>query len=137
MTFRLPMVTVAAFLTLVLVVASAPRPAGQGAEDARLVDPQQHTQQAPEKFRANFNTSKGAFVVDVTRALSPNAADRFYNLVKSGYYNGNKFYFVNKQVAMWGVHGEPKVSQAWIGSKIPNDPTRKQQNKRGWVALSF
>src|SRR5688500_13255020 len=137
MTFRPSMATVAAFLALVLVVASGPRPAGQGAENAKLLDPQQHTQRAPEKFKVNFNTSKGAFVVDVTRALSPNAADRFYNLVKSGYYDGNKFYFVNKQVAMWGVHADPKVSQAGGSAKIPNDPTRKQENKRGWVALSF
>ena len=137
MTFRPSMATVAAFLTLVLVVGSGPTLAGQDAENAGLTDPQRHRERAPDKFRANFDTSKGSFVVDVTRALSPNAADRFYNLVKSGYYNGNRFYFVNARMAMWGIHGDPKVSQVWIRTKIPNDPTRVQENKRGWVALSF
>ena len=137
MTSRSPVAVVAALLTVVLVVGSGRWAVGQSAEDARLTDPRLHTQQAPEQFKAEFNTSKGGFVVAVTRALSPNAADRFFNLVKSGYYTGNKFYFVNEQVAMWGIHGDPKVSQAWVSSKIPNDPTRKQENKRGWVALSF
>jgi peptidyl-prolyl cis-trans isomerase A (cyclophilin A) len=138
MTRRSSAATRAAFLTLAVVVASGRlAPASQDAEHARLADPRQHTEQAPEKFRANFDTTKGAFVVAVTRALAPNAADRFYNLVKSGYYNGNRFYFVNRRVAMWGVHGDPNITRPWIRSKIPSDPTRKQENKRGWVALSF
>ena len=39
--------------------------------------------------------SAGSFVVDVHRDWAPNGADRFYNLVKGGFYNGVRFAYLS------------------------------------------
>jgi peptidyl-prolyl cis-trans isomerase A (cyclophilin A) len=138
MVFRVSVPAVVAACVSVLVVGVGSVYGGQTTEAGALLAPSKFTERAPDKYSAQFDTSKGAFVVEVNRQLSPNAADRFYNMVKSGYYNGNKFFYVNDRVAMWGVNGNPATAQAWLGSKIGNDPLPpKQSNLRGWIALSF
>jgi len=69
---------------------------------------------APATFRARFETSKGAFVIEVQRDWAPLGADRFYNLVKSGYYDGVRFFRVIPGfMAQFGIHGDPQVSAVW------------------------
>src|SRR5881394_1882112 len=80
-------------------------------------------QQAPDSFRARFSTTKGDFVIAVHRAWAPRGADRFYNLVRSGYYDGAKFFRVLPGfMAQFGIHGDPAVSRAWYSQQIPDDP---------------
>src|SRR5438270_12410243 len=75
---------------------------------AALKDPSKLKEKAPEKFKAQFDTTKGVFVVDVTRAWSPNGADRSYNLVKNGFFDGVKFFrVVPGFVVELGIHGDP------------------------------
>src|SRR5262245_44998788 len=62
--------------------------------DGPLYHPERATERAPETFKAKFTTTKGEFVIDVTRAWAPNGADRFYNLVKLGFYDGTRFFRV-------------------------------------------
>ena len=62
------------------------------AQAGSLTNPAALTEQAPATYKARFETSKGVFVVEVIRALAPRGADRFYNLVKSGYYDGVRFF---------------------------------------------
>src|SRR5579864_5993062 len=59
-----------------------------------MLNPAAYKAKAPETYRAKFNTTKGTFVVEVTRAWAPLGADRFYNLVKGGYYDGAPLYRV-------------------------------------------
>lgn len=100
-----------------------------------FADPSKLTEKAPETFKAKFNTTKGAFTIEVTRAQSPNGADRFYNLVKSGYFQDVAFFRVIPGfMGQFGIHGDPKVSAAWRGARIQDDPV-KSSNKRG--AISF
>ena len=76
--------------------------------------------QAPDSFRARFSTTKGDFVIAVQRAWAPNGADRFYNLVRSGYYDGLRFFRVIPGfMAQFGIHGDTAVSRLFNGSGIP------------------
>lgn len=94
------------------------------------------TEKAPESFQVNFDTTKGKFTVDVTRAWSPNGADRFYNLVKLGFYDDVAFFRVlDGFVAQFGIHGDPAVMTAWRDAKIGDDPVT-QTNKRGSVVFA-
>src|SRR5947208_11509697 len=92
--------------------------------------------QAPDSFRARFSTTKGDFVVAVHRVWAPLGADRFYNLVRSGYYDGVRFFRVIPGfMAQFGIHGDPQVAAAWRDATIPDDPVR-EHNARGTVSFA-
>src|SRR5688572_11243969 len=92
--------------------------------------------QAPDSFRARFTTTKGAFVIEVHRAWSPRGADRFYNLVRSGYYDGVRFFRVLPGfMAQFGIHGDTAVTTAWREQRIPDDPVRRT-NVRGMASFA-
>jgi len=93
-------------------------------------------QRAPGTFRARFETRKGSFVIAVQRDWAPLGADRFYNLVKSGYFDGARFFRVIPGfMAQFGIHGDPQVAAAWRDATIPDDPVR-QPNTRGAVSFA-
>lgn len=99
-------------------------------------DPSKLKEKAPDTFKARFDTSKGAFTIEVTRSLAPNGADRFYNLVRSGYFKDVEFFRVIPGfMCQFGIHGDPKVSAAWREANIPDDPV-KGSNKRGAVTFA-
>ena len=94
------------------------------------------TQTAPATYRVKFETTKGDFVVEVTRAWAPNGADRFYNLVRNGFYDEARFFRVIEGfMAQFGINGDPQVSARWRGASIPDDPV-KQSNLRGYVTYA-
>jgi cyclophilin family peptidyl-prolyl cis-trans isomerase len=127
---------VTAIVTLVMMATSLRTTEAQEAGTiVALRDPAALNQQAPGTFKVNFDTSAGAFVVEAHRDWAPNAADRFYSLVRSGFYNGNRFYRVVPLMAVWGIHGDPAVAKAWLSARIPDDPTRKQSNRKGTIAF--
>lgn len=102
-----------------------------------LLNPEALNEMAPDVFRARFETSKGSFVVEVQRAWAPHGADRFYNLVKNGYYDGTRFFRVlDGFVAQFGIHGDPKVAAVWRDRRIPDDPA-VQSNTRGFVTYAM
>src|SRR5436190_16453767 len=91
---------------------------------------------APATFRARFETSAGDFVVEVHRDWAPNGADRFYSLVKSGYYDDARFFrVITGFMAQFGIHGDPHVAAVWRDARIPDDPVR-QHNSRGAVSFA-
>ena len=90
---------------------------------ASLLKPASLKLQAPAVYDAKFITSKGGFVVEVTRAWSPRGADRFYNLVKYHFYDGAAFFRVIQGfVVQFGISARPDVSQVWENAKIADDP---------------
>ena len=90
----------------------------------------------PEKYRVQLDTTKGMIVIEVQRAWSPYGADHFYELVKSGFYDGVKFHRVLKKfIAQFGINGDPKTGQLYANLKIPDDPA-KEKNRRGTVAFA-
>jgi peptidyl-prolyl cis-trans isomerase A (cyclophilin A) len=125
--------TVAGFMLASVVLA------GQAAnleKMSKLRNPAGLTEQAPATFNANFDTSKGLFVITVHRDWAPNGADRFYNLVKNGFYDDVRFFrVIDGFMAQFGIHGNPAVATAWRGAQIKDDPV-KQSNKRGFVVFA-
>jgi peptidyl-prolyl cis-trans isomerase A (cyclophilin A) len=101
-----------------------------------FTDPAKLTEQAPETFKAQFDTTKGKFTIEVTRSLSPNGADRFYNLVRSGYFKDVAFFrVVPGFMCQFGIHGDPSVSAKWREAAIPDDPV-KGSNTRGTITFA-
>src|ERR1700680_658887 len=101
-----------------------------------LMNPASLHAKAPELYKAQFTTTRGDFVVDVHRDWAPLGADRFYNLVKSGYFDDVRFFRVIPGfMAQFGIHGNPGVSAAWTSARIQDDPV-KQSNKRGYVVFA-
>ena len=101
-----------------------------------LTNPSKARADAPAVFKVKFETTKGDVVIQVHREWSPNGADRFYNLIKVGYFKDIAFFrVVNGFMAQFGIHGDPKVSKAWKAANIPDDPV-KQSNKRGFVTFA-
>jgi peptidyl-prolyl cis-trans isomerase A (cyclophilin A) len=101
-----------------------------------LGNPAALKEQAPPVYKVEFDTSKGPFVVEVHRDWAPNGADRFYNLVKNGFYDSTRFFRVIEGfMAQFGVNGDPKVSALWRESRIKDDPV-KVSNKRTFVTFA-
>jgi peptidyl-prolyl cis-trans isomerase A (cyclophilin A) len=91
--------------------------------------------EAPPVYRVRLDTSKGDVVIEVNRDWAPKGADRFYNLVQSGFYDGNRFFRVVSFVAQFGINGDPATSRLWANLTIPDDPV-KQKNRRGMVTFA-
>jgi peptidyl-prolyl cis-trans isomerase A (cyclophilin A) len=108
--------------------ASKPNPA--------LLQPEKLTKKAPQLFDVTFHTTAGDFTMSVHRTWAPRAADRFYNLVKNHFYDGNKiFRVVPGFVVQFGISPFPEVSKAWRDATIPDD-TITVHNERGAVAFA-
>ncbi len=102
-----------------------------------LLHPSTLNRTAPADYRVKLATTKGDIVIDVTRAWAPRGADRFYNLVRAGYFTNAPFYRVMPRfMAQFGVSARPEVNQAFRGADIPDDPRNAQSNKRGYVTFA-
>jgi len=122
---------------------AAPPEAGKQPEETaeavrrRLLNPSMMNERAPDTFRARFTTSKGDFVMEVTRAWAPNGADRFYNLVKNGYYDDCRFFRVlDDFMVQFGINGDPAFNRVWSQAQFNDDPVR-QSNQRGYVSFAM
>ena len=125
-----------ALCVVLAIVLIAPFPAARQQTSPSLLDPAKLTATAPETFNAVFDTSVGMFVVRVTRAWAPYGADRFFNLVSAGFYDGNRFFrVVPKFMAQFGIHGDPAVSAAWKDQTLPAERS-KVSNTRGRITFA-
>ena len=122
---------------LLLVIAVAVVTAGIAAASApSLLHPSSLHAKAPAVFRAQFKTTKGTFVVTVHRKWAPRGADRFYNLVRNGFYNSQRlFRVVPGFVVQWGISGTPKIAKAWQNADIRDDRVR-HTNAKGTITFA-
>src|SRR5579872_98469 len=94
--------------------------------------------QAPPSFRVQLDTTKGPIVIEVHRDWAPNGADRFYELVTSGYFDDSRFFRVVKgQWAQFGINGQPSIAKGWRERAMPDDPPAGHSVVRGAVAFAF
>jgi peptidyl-prolyl cis-trans isomerase A (cyclophilin A) len=131
MTTRRSLISLAPALLLAALASPA---LGQS---AGLSNPRALTEQAPATYKVRFDTTKGAFVVQVTRDWAPQGADRFYNLVKNGFYDNVRFFrVISGFMVQFGISGDPKLSAQWREARIQDDPV-KQSNKRGFITYAM
>jgi cyclophilin family peptidyl-prolyl cis-trans isomerase len=105
-------------------------------DKSKLKNPAALTEQAPATFKADFDTSKGKVVITVHRDWAPIGADRFYNLVKNGYFDDVRFFRVlDGFMAQFGIHGDPTIDAPWMRANLKDDPV-KQSNKRGMLTYA-
>ena len=101
-----------------------------------LLDPSLATERAPDAFRVKLETTKGDVVILVNRSWAPNGADRFYNLVRIGYFDDVVFYrAIRGFMIQGGFNGDPAVTAVWSNARIPDDPVQ-QSNTRGMVTFA-
>ncbi len=102
----------------------------------RLLNPEAANKTAPDTFKVKFTTTKGDFVMQVHRDWAPLGADRLYNLVDAGFYDGVTFFrAVDGFMVQFGIHGDPQVSKVWKEARIKDDPVLKS-NTRGMVSFA-
>jgi len=103
-----------------------------------LMDPSLAKDKAPDLFKAQFTTTKGDFVVEVHRDWSPNGADRFYNMVKVGYYGNDVSFFraIENFMVQFGITGDPKINAHWREATIMDDSGAGQSNQRGFLTFA-
>ena len=138
-------------LVMVLTMASwgcGSEPQGADIDRPALMDPKSPAmnEEAPDEYKAEFVTTKGTFVVEVTREWAPIGADRFYNLVKRGYYNGCAlFRVIPGFVVQFGISGDPEIGAKWSGHPQINpnykdvtlqDEPVKQSNTPGMLTYA-
>ncbi len=130
-------VTFFAVLLIAGMLLGQSRPASQhAAAKASLLNPSSLNDRAPETFKAKFTTTKGDFVVEVTRAWAPLGADRFYNLVKYHFFDGAAFFRVLPGfVAQFGLSPKPEISRAWASATLKDDPVT-QSNLEGSITFA-
>jgi homoserine O-acetyltransferase len=130
---------VACLLIALAALSHAARQPAGALDRALLLKPDapEMRRRAPDRFRVRLDTNKGAVVLDAHRDWAPLGADRFYNLVRAGYYDGNRFFRVIKdRWAQFGINGDPVIARLWRDRPIADDPPG-QSNVRGTVAFAF
>lgn len=118
-------------------VTAIPSEIGEPQESSIMPVPENATATAPATFKTRFKTTKGDVVLELHRAWSPAGVDRFYNLVKIGYFKDIAFFRVMSGfMAQFGIHGDPAISAKWRPAQISDDPV-KESNTRGRISFAM
>jgi len=122
--------------SMYVALAVAACAAGLAAQASKLSTPASLNEAAPAEYKAAFDTSAGKFVIAVHKAWAPKGADRFYNLVKNGFYDDTRFFrVVPNFMVQFGLNGDPAIQRNWANANITDDPV-KQSNKKGYVTFA-
>ena len=122
------LIAISAALCLAGCSGSSQQPQSQSTSQAQA--------HAPDVYKVNLDTSKGPIVIEVHRDWAPLGADHFYELVKSGFYDGARFFRVLPGfMAQFGIAADPKVNAKWKDATLQDDPV-KQSNTRGMVTYA-
>ena len=132
----LPLAALLASLVAMTVCGGEPEGSEAVAMPNPLLRPSRFTETAPASYRVRLETSEGDVVIEVHRGWAPLGADRFYNLVRGGFYDDARVYrVVDGFMAQFGLNGDPYVNQAWKTQYLVDDPVA-QSNTRGRVAFA-
>lgn len=98
--------------------------------------PAKREEKVPEQYKVRFDTSKGPVQIQVVREFAPRGADRFYELVKSGFFDEARFFrVVPKFVVQFGLNKDPKLNELWRQMEIRDDPV-KIPNRKGTITFA-
>jgi len=120
--------------------AAAPKAATKAATKSKaagpnLLNPATLNAKAPPVYLVKLNTTKGPIVIRVNKSWAPIGADRFYNLVRAGFYNNNYLFRSTKQFAQFGIPARPELSRVWMEHTMFDDRAI-QSNKRGMITFA-
>ena len=125
-------ILLAAALMLAVVSAAA----GQNAGSGNLRNPAALKETSPATYKAKFDTTAGVFVIEVHRDWAPNGADRFYNLVKNGFYDNLRFFrVVPNFMVQFGIHGDPAVQKNWVNATIPAGTSQSRRRRPSSISV--
>jgi cyclophilin family peptidyl-prolyl cis-trans isomerase len=120
-----------------MMVAAATVFTEQAKPSAALSNPAALKETAPATYAVNFDTSAGPFTVTVHRDWAPAGADRFYNLVKNGFFTNVRFFrAIPNFMVQFGIHGDPAIAAQWRNARLPVDKV-VQSNKRGFITYAM
>ena len=87
------------------------------------------------KYVAKFETATGEFIVEVDRSWAPVGADRFYKLVKDGFYDEARFFrVVPGFMVQWGLAADPAMTAKW-NQQIQDDQVI-EKNTQGFITFA-
>ncbi|HYP15361.1 MAG TPA: peptidylprolyl isomerase [Bryobacteraceae bacterium] len=116
----------------ILTGCSSEKSKGGNTEEPKRAKPTQ----APNQYFVRFETSEGPFVVEVNRQWAPRAADRFFELVNAGFFDGSRFFRVRpKFIVQFGISKDPQMNSMWSQLRLPDDPVT-QKNRRGYLSFA-
>ena len=122
---------------LLLLLPLSPAARADTTAAAKIPSPAEATATAPPTYKVKMSTTKGDFVIEVHRDWAPLGADRFYNLVKIGYFTDAAFFRVVKGfMVQFGINSDPSVNRIWRRASINDDPSGKKSNTRGMVTFA-
>jgi peptidyl-prolyl cis-trans isomerase A (cyclophilin A) len=119
--------------------APAPKPAPKPLKPLKpeLLDPSLSKDKAPDTFKVQMTTTKGKVTFEIYRDWAPNGVDRFYNLVKIGFFEDiSLFRVVPGFVVQFGIHGDPRVAKKWQNANLPPDEV-KETNAKGTLTYAM
>jgi homoserine O-acetyltransferase len=94
-------------------------------------------QNAPSVFQVKIATTQGDFTIEAHRDWAPRGVDRFYNLVRAGFYDDSRFYrVIHDDFAQFGIAGNPTIASVWRNQSFQDDPVT-QSNTRGFIAYAM
>lgn len=129
----------AVVVALLLAPGCMPELSRGAAQRSNLLHPDRRgmNRRAPEVSIVRLDTTTGVVRLEMRRAWAPHGVDRFYNLVRSGYYDDTAVFRIRAGTwAQFGINGDPRIAQLWRTRTIPDDP-RVLSNVRGTVAYAF
>ncbi|MEZ5401758.1 MAG: peptidylprolyl isomerase [Bryobacteraceae bacterium] len=127
---------VAIFGLAAIAVFGQPKKGVRKAAASPLLHPEALAEKAPAQYKVKLSTGRGDATITVHRDWAPLAADRFYNLVKNGFYNGSPFHRVMPGfVAQFGIHPTPAVNAAWRAVPMKDEPVKKS-NTLGTIGFA-
>ena len=103
------------------------------AASAQLADPHAAFWKtpAPAEYRVRIETSQGEILLEVHRDWAPAGADRFYNLVRAGFYNDSRFFrVISPRFVQFGIAGDPRIARVWRNETIDDDPVKRSEERR-------
>lgn len=104
---------------------------GQMKQDSAIL-----TEKAPEIFKVRVRTTKGIFIMEACRSWSPQGVDRFYQLVKTGFYANNSIFRVQTgYVVQFGISDDKVVNEFWDKHPI-SDEAVKTRNFKGTISYA-
>ncbi len=127
---RIWWLAVSAVVTLALGGCSSP----DESKKAAAPKPALKAEKTPDVFQAVFDTSRGQVVIEVHRDWAPVGVDHFYWLIKTGFYDGVRFFRVTRNYVQFGINGDATTNGLWSTARLPDDKV-KQSNVKG--TLSF